>query len=135
MKLPKWISKHIRKLECPGCSKHLDPNVVRTIGIREYKDREPETFLFIEYTCKYCKKNYGFDIAICNLKNFVFDMVDQYKGKNTQIDDIEELERRIKENSKDDDGCSDMDRFVLQVMDDAKWREIGKKYIKNKKKQ
>lgn len=84
--IPEWLEGHLKEIECPNCGRVLQKAAISGIGVKEYTDKKKKNnrdnkFLFIEHTCQSCGKTYGFDVALCDVKDFVVSMIEKYNGK------------------------------------------------------
>jgi hypothetical protein len=92
--IPEWLEKHVAKVICPDCGKPINRKAISGIGIKEYKKKNGvEKYIFVEHTCIHCKKTYALDICHCDVKDFVFSMMEKYTGgkgaaTEDELDDI-----------------------------------------------
>ena len=140
--LPQWLEDKIKKIgmECPNCGKNIELESIVAIGVKEYdesknkkkKDRIP--YLVIEHTCGYCHKTYGFDIVECDVKRFVFEMMEKYgligDDQNDQNDQefIEEEQKpKAKRNAKSGISQKEVDNFTNMMKDCKNWTDVMEK--------
>ena len=151
--LPQWLENRIEEMECPKCSKNIELKSIIGIGIKEYdeevdnkrkgkkKGKERVSYLVIEHKCAYCNSVYGFDLTLCDVKEFVFDMLDKYgliNGEDVEhvededVEHVEELDvsRKISKNKNKNKnkkiGISqkEIDNFTNMMKDCKSWTDI-----------
>ena len=136
--LPQWLEDKIREvgMECPNCGKNIELDSIVGIGVKEYdeskdkknKDRIP--YLVMEHTCGYCHKTYGFDITVCDVKEFVFDMIEKYGLVSNDQDSefIEEKqEPKVKKSEKSGISQKEVDNFTNMMKDCKNWTDVMEK--------
>jgi len=128
--LPQWLENKINEIECPNCGRNIGPETVVGVGIREQEeDGKNNSYLVIENTCNYCGKTYGFDVTNCNVREFVFDMIEKYGLIDTSsIEDTEPVGIEMGKNSEESAGISqrEIDTFKLMMKDCDNWTDLMK---------
>ena len=134
--LPQWLEDRIEEMECPNCSRNIQLKSIIGIGIKEYdnkknKKKDRVSYLVIEHTCEYCHKTYGFDISICDVKEFVFDMMEKYGLINDGCDQTEtsdaKKESKKSRSKKSGISQSEVDSFRMTLKDCKSWTDIMNK--------
>jgi len=136
--LPQWLEDKIQEIgmECPNCGKNIKLESIVAIGVKEYdeskdkkkKDRIP--YLVMEHTCEYCHKTYGFDITECDVKKFVFEMMEKYGLIDTDQDKLEFVEEKkpkVKKNAKSGISQKEVDNFTNMMKDCKNWTDVMEK--------
>ena len=134
--LPQWLEDRIEEMECPNCSKNIQLKSIVGVGIKEYEADEGKgkkkgrtSYLVIEHTCSYCHKTYGFDITMCDVKEFVFDMMERYGLIDSTEHDCVNVVDAKKKNKKaktKKSGISqnEVDSFTNMMKDCKSWEDI-----------
>ena len=135
--LPQWLEDRIEEMECPNCSKNIQLKSIVGVGIKEYevdkgkgkKKKNRTSYLVIEHTCSYCHKTYGFDIATCDVKEFVFDMIERYglididEHDCTKTVDAKRQKKKTR-TKKSGISQSEVDSFTRMMKDCKSWADI-----------
>jgi len=110
--MPMWLEQYLPELRCPNCGTKISKDNIIGVGIRgcyEGKNKDKYvTYISIEHACQKCKHVYVFDVSQCNMKAFVYEMMQLYGlfGKShDETIDILQIE---------DDVVTDMVQDVFQ---------------------
>ena len=127
--LPQWLENKVTEIECPNCGRNIQLETIVGIGIKEHKEgSKKQSYLFIEHTCGYCSKTYGFDLTTYDVKEFVFDMIEKYGLISDEVDDSEMMNVNIDDKAEKDEenGISqaEVDTFKRTMKDCDTWIDV-----------